>query len=178
MVLCRPFLVEMEFGNVVFERMVDEMIRSTKKKPQGSIEGSAPKLNFLWRLTSVLPLCSPGKAEPCGGGRGWADLAFPPPPTISKKTDRQIACSRLQHSAEKSDAKNARGLERVGYRSRASYFPLACQSHFRDVPTICKLTDRQTLFQHGVSSTFFFGLTKRSVSATSFTSSSRPKCYR
>ena len=76
MVLCRPFLVEMEFGNVVFERMVDEMIRSTKKKRQGSIEGSAPKLNFLWRLTSVLPLCSPGKVEPWGG-RGWADLAFP-----------------------------------------------------------------------------------------------------
>ena len=76
MVLCRPFLVEMEFGNVVFERMVDEMIPSTKKKRQGSIEGSAPKLNFLWRLTSVLPLCSPGKAEPWGG-RGCADLAFP-----------------------------------------------------------------------------------------------------
>ena len=82
-----------------------------------------------------------------GGGVGVGGFLRPPPPpppTISKKTDRQIACSRLQHSAEKSDAKNARGLERVGSRSRASYFPLACQSHFRDVPTICKLTDRQT----------------------------------
>ena len=86
MVLCRPFLVEMEFGNVVFERMVDEMIRSTKKKRQGSIDGSAPKLNFLWRLTSVLPLCSPGKAEPLG----WEGLCgFSLPPLFPKRqTDR------------------------------------------------------------------------------------------
>ena len=99
---------------------------------------------------------APARQSRVGGGRGWADLAFPPPPTISKKTDRQIACSRLQHSAEKSDAKNARGLERVGSRSRASYFPLACQSHFRDVPTICKLTDRQTDRQTDTISTRSF----------------------
>ena len=35
------------------------------------------------------------------------------------------------------------GWREMGSRSRASYCPLACRSHFREVPTICKLTDRR-----------------------------------
>ena len=86
MVLCRPFLVELEFGNVVFEEMVDEMIRSTKKKPQGSIEGSAPKLNFLWRLTSVFTTVQPRQ----GRAVGWEGLGgFSLPSLFPKRqTDR------------------------------------------------------------------------------------------
>ena len=45
MVLCRPFLIELESGNVVFEEMEKpEYQGKTKTK---TIEGRAPKLNSL-----------------------------------------------------------------------------------------------------------------------------------
>ena len=68
-----------------------------------------------------------------------------------------------------------RGVWReMGSRSRASYFSLVCLTAAMSLPSerLAKLTDRQkdrqtdTLFQHGVSSTFFLRLTKRRVSAT------------
>ena len=44
MVLYRPFLIEFESGNVVFEEMEKP---EYQEKTQGSIEGRAPKLNSL-----------------------------------------------------------------------------------------------------------------------------------
>ena len=119
-------------------------------------------------LRELLPLRSPCTAEP-GVGRGWADLAFP----HYFQRDRQIACSRLKDSAVESDGKNARRLERYGLQIARVLFSLGF-FNYRDVPSIWKVgqantqKDRQTgtLFQYGVSSTFFLGLIKRRVSAT------------
>ena len=121
-------------------------------------------------LRVLLPLRSPCTAEP-GGGRGWADLAFPH--YFQKKTDGQIACSRLKDSAVESGGKNARRLEREGFQIGRILFSLGL-FNYHDVSSIWKVgqanrqKDKQTdiLFQYGVSSTFFLGLTKRRVSAT------------
>ena len=44
MLLWRPILTEFESGNVLFEEMEKP---EYQEKPQGSIEGRAPKLNSL-----------------------------------------------------------------------------------------------------------------------------------
>ena len=88
-----------------------------------------------------------------------------PFPTIFKKTDRQIACSRLKDSAVESGGKNARGLEREGLQIGRILFSLGL-FNYRDVSSIWKVgqanrqKDRQTdtLFQYGFSSISFLDL--------------------
>ena len=45
MVLCRPFFIELEFGNAAFEEM--EKQKYQEKKRHGSMEWRAPNLNSL-----------------------------------------------------------------------------------------------------------------------------------
>ena len=78
MVLCRPFLIELEFGNVAFEEMKNG---STKKKKQqqqqGSMEWSAPNLKLplaAYGLSSASTKAQP----PLNRAWGWewlGDLA-------------------------------------------------------------------------------------------------------
>ena len=77
MVLCRPFLIEFESGNVVFEEM-----------EKREYQEKNPRINRRACTKTQLPLaayeCFYHCAAPAqqsrglgGVGRGWADLAFP-----------------------------------------------------------------------------------------------------
>ena len=160
MLLWRPILTEFESGNVLFEEM---------EKPE--YQEKTPRINRRACTKTQLPLaaydCFYHCASPARQSRGLGGFSLSP-----LFPDRQIACSRLKDSAVESDGKNARRLERYGLQIARVLFFLGF--NYRDVPSIWKVgqanrqKDRQTdiLFQYGVSSTFFLGLTKRRVSAT------------
>ena len=118
MLLWRPILTEFESGNVLFEEM---------EKPE--YQEKTPRINRRACTKTQLPLaayecfyhCAAPALQSQGVGGVGRIYSFP---TISKKTDRQIACSRLKDSAVESDGKNARRLERYGLQIARVLFSL------------------------------------------------------